>query len=175
MDNLVKTFWGREFNMMIISGMVGLIWISLLNDPLPYKVIGSGIWLVLIYAAGVDCKTHTVHDAVTLSVGLMGALYCVVAFQPLVHWGGGIAMNGLVMGSLYILSRKSIGAGDVKLMIALGLFLGPFKSFYLLFHASWIGALVAVAGLALKKVNRHQEIPFIPFIAAGYLLAISSV
>lgn len=172
---LFEHFIQKTLIFTVVLAILGLIWISWLIHPFPYKVIGGGIWLALLYAAVVDWKTQMVHDGVPLAVGLLGALYCVITFQPIIHWGLGVGINSVVMGILYVLSRKSIGSGDVKLMIALGLFLGPFKSFYLLFHASWIGALVAIAGLALKKVNRHQEIPFIPFIAAGYLLAISSM
>ncbi len=165
---------GKTVGMMILGGL-GLIWISLLAHPFPHKVVGGGIWLILVYGAAVDLRTRLVHDAVPLLVGVLGVLYCLVTFQPMTHWGLGVGLNALVMGLLYLLSRKSVGLGDVKLMISLGLFLGPFKSFYLLFHASWIGALAVIIGLLLKKVTRHQEIPFIPFIAAGYLLAISSL
>lgn len=166
--------WDRPAIGLVFTALLGLMWISQMIHPFPYKVIGSGIWLVLLYAAFVDWRTNLVHDAVLLAIALMGALFCLVTCQPLLHWGLGLGLNTLVMGSLAALSRRSIGMGDVKLIIALGLFLGPFKSFYLLFHASWIAALAAVVGILLKRVNPHQEIPFIPFIAAGYLLAISS-
>lgn len=172
---LFQHYTQKTLILTAILAILGLLWISWLIHPFPYKVIGSGIWLILLYAAMVDWKTHLVHDAVPLGVGLLGALYCFITSQPIGHWGLGLGINGVIMGVLYVLSRKSIGAGDVKLMIALGVFLGPFKSFYLLFHASWLGALFAVIALLLKKMNRHQEIPFIPFIAVGYLLAISSL
>lgn len=160
---------------MASIGVLGAVWISFLAHPFPYKAIGCGIWLVLLYGARMDVKTHRIHDGVWLSVAVLGAVYAGATFQPLSHWGAGLALNGLVMGLLYLLSCKSIGMGDVRLVTALGIFLGPLKSFYLLFHASWLGALVAVTGLVLKKMNRNHEIPFVPFIAAGYLLAISSL
>ncbi len=167
--------WGENGIAMIFIGVLGVAWISLLIHPFPYKAIGSGIWLLLLYGAGIDCKSRRVHDAVPLSIGSLGVIYAVVTAQPLTQWGAGVILNGLIMGLLYLLSRKSVGLGDVKLVTALGLFLGPFKSFYLMFHASWLGALLVVTGLILKKMNKQDEIPFIPFIAAGYLLAISSL
>lgn len=172
---VLKVLSALRNSLMLIPGILGLIWISRLLAPYPFKFISCGIWLVLFHAAVVDWKTHLVHDTVPLAIAIMGGLYCLVTYQPLSHWGAGLALNALVMGSLYVLSRKSMGFGDVMVMAALGMFLGPFKSFYLLFHASWIGALVAIAGLLMKKVDQKQQLPFIPFIAAGYLLAISSL
>lgn len=164
----------KKAGMLFIAVLV-LIWVSRLLHPFPYKAIGGGIWLVLFYAAHEDWKTHRIHEGVCIAIALLGAVYCLVTAQPPGHWGMGMGLSGLTMGLLYLLSRKAVGMGDVLLIIALGVYLGPFKSFYLLFHASWIGALAAVTGLLLKKLNPRQEIPFVPFIAAGYLLAISSL
>lgn len=160
---------------MVFIAVMGLIWISGLVHPFPYKAIGGGIWLVLLYAAHQDWKTHRIHEGVCIVIALLGVLYCIVTVRPPIHWGMGMGLSGLAMGLLYLLSRRSVGLGDVMMITALGVYLGPFKSFYLLFHASWIGALAAVTGLLLKKMNTRQEIPFVPFIAAGYLLAISSL
>lgn len=160
---------------MLFIAVLGLIWISGLVHPFPYKAIGSTIWLVLLYAAHQDWMTHKIHEGVCITIALLGTVYCFVTAQPLSHWGIGLILNGLTMGLLYLLSRRSVGLGDVLVIAALGVYLGPFKSFYLLFHASWIGALAVVTGLLLKKMNTRQEIPFVPFIAAGYLLAISSL
>lgn len=154
--------------------LCGLLWLANMEKVVPVLIFGAGIWMLLAYAAWVDWKTHQIHDAVPLCVGLLGGLYCVVTLQPLSYWGMGLLTNGIVMGMLYTVSRKSIGLGDVKLLIALGIYLGPLTSFYLLFHASWMGALAALAGMALKRMQMGQAIPFVPFIAAGYLLALSS-
>lgn len=154
-------------------GLSGAFWISHLGTPFPNVIFNTVIWLVLIYSAWIDWKTQHIHDAVPLCVGVLGAVYCMITYKPLEYWGFGVLLNGILMGILYTASRKSIGLGDVKLLIALGVSLGPWMSFNLLFHASWMGALVALAGIARKKLKLGQVIPFCPFIAAGYLMAIS--
>lgn len=166
---------GKAGLMSLVIASLGLFWISQLIQPDSYRILGGAIWLVLCYGALNDWKTRTVHDGVSVIVLLLGGIYCLATRQPLIHWGLGLLLNGLLMGLVYLLSRKALGLGDVRLLIALGMFLGPLRSYYLLFHASWLGALTVLAGFALRKVNRNQELPFIPFIAAGYLLAISSV
>ncbi len=160
---------------VICITLLGWFWISKLGQPDPFRILGSGIWMVLVHAALEDVETHKIHDSATLCVLLLGVLYCFISEKTVLHWGLGLLGNTAVMGLLYLLSRKAIGFGDVKLTISLGAFMGPWASFYLLFHASWLGALAALMGLASRKMRTGQEIPFVPFLAAGYLLAISSM
>lgn len=155
--------------------MCGVLWIANSGKTFPVILYGSLIWIVLSYGAWRDWEIHRIHDAIPISAGLLGIVYCVGTTQPPSYWGMGLLLNITVMGMLYLVSRKSIGLGDVKLLIALSIFLGPLGAFHLLFHTSWISALSALAGIALKRVKLGQELPFAPFIAAGYLLAISSL
>lgn len=70
-----------------------------------------------------------------------------------------------------LLSSGSVGFGDVKLLIILGLYAGihsimgiMLMTFLLIFAAS-------VVLLLLKKVDRKSVIPFAPFLLAGTVLA----
>lgn len=175
MEKSEKNRQGNPPLTAVLSGGLGLVWIGMLTQPNHYKLAGAFIWLVLVYAALKDRETLRIHDGIPLTIALVGGFYAAAAARPPGHWGAGLALSGLAMLLLYVLSRHAIGLGDVKLVAALGIFLGPAASFYLLLHASWLGALAAVVGLLTKRLHRHQEIPFAPFVAAGYLLAISSL
>ncbi len=160
-----------------ISGIAlwGVVWIANSGKDVPVILFGSLIWIVLSYGVWRDWKAHRIHDAIPVSTGLLGIVYCMVTTQPPSYWGAGLLVNTTVMGIMYLASKRSVGLGDVKLLMALGIYLGPLAAFHLLFHASWISALTALAGIAFKRVKLCQELPFAPFIAAGYLLAISSL
>jgi leader peptidase (prepilin peptidase)/N-methyltransferase len=60
-----------------------------------------------------------------------------------------------------------MGAGDIKLMAAMGLLLGWQNALLAIFLAALGGSL---AGLALRR-SRHQEMPFGPWLALGSWVA----
>jgi len=165
----------RSIALIMITIGIGLIWISLLKFELLYRAVAALIWSILVIAAADDLRRHTVHDGVSLAVLILGGVYSFIGRIPFRYWALGFFISSVFMILLYVLSRKSVGLGDVKLIAALGLFLGPMKVFYLLFHASWIGAVVVLVGLSIRRLGKNQEIPFVPFIAVGFLLAIASL
>jgi leader peptidase (prepilin peptidase)/N-methyltransferase len=63
-----------------------------------------------------------------------------------------------------------MGAGDVKLFGVLGIFLGPLHVVIALFVSAFVGSIVGLGLLGLKRVERKQPIPFVPSIAVGTLL-----
>ena len=76
---------------------------------------------------------------------------------------------------LHLISPRSMGFGDVKLAFVLGVSLGwlSWSEVLLgLFLGFVYGAAVGVVLLALRIRDRHQALPFGPFLAAGALTAI---
>jgi leader peptidase (prepilin peptidase)/N-methyltransferase len=64
-----------------------------------------------------------------------------------------------------IIKRTVIGWGDVKLLLAIGMFIGLPGGIFALLSGAFIGA---VFGLVSRKYN--DIIPFAPFLAAGTLI-----
>jgi leader peptidase (prepilin peptidase)/N-methyltransferase len=78
----------------------------------------------------------------------------------------------------WVVPREAMGMGDVKLLAALGLCLGPGGMLFTLTLGSLLGAvfgtLVRTVKLFLKKNDDHGMIPFGPYLAAAafvYLVA----
>lgn len=77
--------------------------------------------------------------------------------------GGGIFLIITLLGGL-IMGKEAMGLGDVKIMGALGLFLGWRIMLIVSLIAFLIGAIISV-GLLVTKVKKTDEyIPFGPFI-----------
>ena len=70
--------------------------------------------------------------------------------------------------SKLVFRRSGMGMGDVKLMGAVGLFLGWEKSLLSFLLASLVGAIV----MLLLRRGLKQEIPFGPWLALGAVLAL---
>ncbi|WP_429877043.1 prepilin peptidase [Fictibacillus sp. NRS-1165] len=88
-------------------------------------------------------------------------------FIPLAPWWDPIAGFALGFGLLFFIavaSKGGMGGGDVKLMGVLGIVLGWKATLLAFILATLFGAVLGVAGLALKLIKRGQRIPFGPYI-----------
>ena len=71
-----------------------------------------------------------------------------------------------------VLVKNSIGGGDRKLVIVMGLLLGLQGTWGAIFLSLIVSFIVAVALLATRKKSRKDAIPFGPALAAGTYLSI---
>jgi leader peptidase (prepilin peptidase)/N-methyltransferase len=74
---------------------------------------------------------------------------------------------------LYLVSRGSLGMGDVKLAFPLGLCVGWYSADYWLvatFVSFFIAGLVAIIGLATKRMTRKSRLAFGPYMFLGTLI-----
>lgn len=94
-------------------------------------------------------------------------------FMELLLISAGIA---LFFFALYFFSRgRAMGLGDTPVAFALSLLAGTQAIAGLLF-SFWIGGVIGILILAFRKGGPTMgiEVPFVPFMAAGFLLALFS-
>ena len=80
-------------------------------------------------------------------------------------YGGGILVLSLLMDK--VLKKESLGGGDIKLLAVIGLYLGFVCALFALIAACLIG-LVCV--LLLRRKDAPPQIPFGPYLSAGFWL-----
>ena len=83
----------------------------------------------------------------------------------------GMFIGFLVFGICYFVSRGGMGAGDVKLISVLGLYIGSADIMLVLILIASSSALFSVISLMRKKTNLKEEIPFAPFVLVGTIAA----
>lgn len=80
---------------------------------------------------------------------------------------------GLGFFLLHVLSGgRAMGLGDAPVALALALLAGPL-AFSGLLYSFWIGAVIGI-GILVRTEKGHRmgiEVPFVPFLAIGFLLA----
>ena len=146
-------------------------------------------WLLaggLILGTFVDLEHLIIPDRVSL--GGMAAGLALSAALPALQGvtGHGAALGasalGLVAGAgllwlvgalgKAILKKDAMGLGDVKLLGAIGAFLGWKAALLALYGGFAVGGIWAVALLARGKAKRKDPIPLGPFLALGVLGAL---
>jgi leader peptidase (prepilin peptidase)/N-methyltransferase len=92
-------------------------------------------------------------------------------------WGAAIGYSALwLVATVFerITHKQGMGAGDFKLLAALGAWLGPWALLPLVFLASLVGAMVGLGLQARQKLHQGLHVPFGPFLAAaGCVLAVT--
>lgn len=145
------------------------------NGVLDARLILNLVFLATLVAlAFIDYDTMRLPDVLTLpllGIGLAGAF--LLPGQPsgwvgLASAAGAAALFWLI-ATFY---PRGMGLGDVKLVAALGAFLGFPGIFLAIFLASLLGSLVGIGLLISHKNKLKQHIPFGPFLAAGAIAAL---
>ncbi|MBQ49751.1 MAG: prepilin peptidase [Zetaproteobacteria bacterium] len=132
---------------------------------------------LLIICSVIDLRLKIIPDVISLPMILFSPVW--IWIHPQLNWfssllgilfGGGILY---LLAWIYLLLRKQsgMGMGDVKLLAAIGGWLGFESILPTLFIGSIVGALIGIAGIVLKKgVDFKTELPFGPFLALGAVL-----
>lgn len=106
---------------------------------------------------------------------LVPATWMAGTWWPLLWAAAGAAGMFAVYFVLTLVSPSSMGMGDVKLALVIGLLLGWFGlNAWLvgLLAAFIVGGVIAIIALALRRVTMRGSIPFGPSMLAGALIAV---
>lgn len=76
-------------------------------------------------------------------------------------------LPGLGFFLLSFFSGEKVGYGDGWALLMIGLFLGAYRCFLILFAGLLMESVTAIALLALRKIQKDGEIPFLPFLLLG--------
>ena len=131
---------------------------------------------LLLFIVRYDLR-HTIVPLIpSLVLVFLGGVYAYLGSATLYEFGGALLIAGGVSAFfflMYLLSfGKAMGLGDTPVALALALFSYPYAFSGLLF-SFWIGAVIGIVLLLLSqgRPTMKREIPFVPFLAVGFLLA----
>lgn len=95
--------------------------------------------------------------------------FCVLDFQSMMT---GFLCGGGILLTCYIVTRRRIGAGDVKLFSVIGLYVGA-ESVLRIIAFSFLTAFLFVGiKLVLEKVDLKEQIPLGPFAFGAVMIEI---
>lgn len=140
---------------------------------------------MLLIAFCIDLKFQIIPNRLTLTIFETGLAFTFIEVISNISLGLNVLTNNilgmLIGGGIFLLitviggfiaGKEAMGFGDVKLMGALGLFLGISNTIIVSVLSFLLAAIISIAILASKKKGANEYIPFGPFIVASAFIAI---
>jgi prepilin signal peptidase PulO-like enzyme (type II secretory pathway) len=132
----------------------------------------------LVFIFVYDLKHYIIPDFATFSligVSLVYLLYSSLFdnnYSCLYYGALSALFVFLFFFSLFYFTKgKGMGFGDVKFVIFMGLFLGFPKILVGLFISFFLGAIIGIILIVLKKKKMKSQLPFAPFLIIGTMTA----
>lgn len=121
------------------------------------KIVPNKILIVLILSGFLAVGTSLIRNAESvvrlIPSMILGFLFCFLTF-----------------GVAYMISKGSLGSGDVKLALILGILLTGEYVVGTVFYGCLVGAIYSIVQLCRKKLTRNDELPFVPFLYVGLII-----
>lgn len=145
----------------------------------PWSLACAGLLaLILIALSVIDLKTGYLPDPLQIALAVAGLGVVLIGspidVSPTLAIAGAVINGGVFWGLRWLISRlkgrEAMGFGDVKLVAAGGLWVGPFALPYIMAAGGVLTLIGAgIVGLATGKAVWRGEMPLGPGLAAGIL------
>ncbi len=148
------------------------------KGPQPVALLWCGFGAVLVAASFVDWETTLLPDVFTLNLMWVGLIAAALGWTVSLHdalWGvvgAALALGGISKAWKLLRGVEGMAMGDVKLLAALGAWLGWQMLLPIVLGASAIGALVGIGMKMSGALREGRYVPFGPFLAGAALVAL---
>ena len=145
----------------------------------PTTLLWCGFAAALVALAFIDLDTTFLPDDLTLPLMWAGIVSAALGWIPvtLAASVGGAVAGYLSLWTVFhayrlIRGKEGMGAGDFKLLAALGAWMGWQAIPSIILLSSAVGALVGIALIVFRQHDREVPIPFGPYLAGGGVAAL---
>jgi leader peptidase (prepilin peptidase) / N-methyltransferase len=145
----------------------------------PTTLLWCGLVATLVALAFIDLDTQLLPDDLTLPLLWAGIVASALGWTgtALAASVGGAVAGYLVLWFVFhayrlIRGKEGMGAGDFKLLAALGAWMGWQAIPSIVLLSSAVGAVVGLALIAFRRHDKDVPIPFGPYLAGGGVAAI---
>jgi len=148
----------------------GIVFLIMVDIFLQLVLIISLI-MITVY----DMKHHVISNRFLLVLTVLRMIFFLVfrnfTLAKLIE----IAFVASIGISLYFLLKGKIGAGDIKFIFVISLYLTTQEFVYAIFITMLFMLLSGIVLLCFKEANKKSFVPLSPFIALGTIIALVAV
>ncbi|MBR4903114.1 MAG: prepilin peptidase [Selenomonadaceae bacterium] len=112
-----------------------------------------------------DFEQYMLFDAMTLPLAIIGAIYSWQTNSAFFDYATAAVIGGGIFLLLAIVSKGALGGGDIKLIAALGFWLGTEKLLNVVLFGTITGGVVALLLILAKKKDRKSYFAYGPYFA----------
>ena len=112
-----------------------------------------------------DFEQHVILDEMLLTFAGLGFCYTLHLHLPVLNHILASLGGGLFFLILAVISKGAIGGGDIKLIAALGLWLGLGPLLIVIMYGAIAGGIAAVILLLCHKIKKNQYLAYGPYFA----------
>ena len=137
-------------------------------DLLP--TLTETVLLLFFFAAAlIDLRTSRLSIWFLIS-GLVAGLLLLFLSERFTVKGFLFALiPGTALFLIALLTKQAVGYGDCLLLLITGIFLGPERTILQFFISLLLAGGFSILLLVLQKKGRRENLPFAPFLLAGYV------
>lgn len=173
---IVEVVTGLLFALSVMHFM------PLLYLSFPYLILNT-VYLILVFSILVAITIYDFHHKIIpnefvytfIVVGIIGLFLPTGLNSIQAGWYNIFAgvLIAVPFALLWLVSKgKWMGLGDPKLMIGMGTVLGLSQGIAAVVISFWIAAIVGIILVVMKHAGRKTEVPFAPFLALGFAIAL---
>lgn len=154
----------------LVNGLVygGIFWLYGMQIE---TLLFSALFSILLVISLIDLRHYIIPNGLVVAIIALGLIHLILNYERWLDYVIGFFAVSVVLLLMAIITRGSMGGGDIKLMAAAGLLLGWELILLALMIGSIIGSVVGLTLMAMKIITRKQMIPFGPFLSAGIFIA----
>jgi len=181
---MIKMEMGKSKVVLYVAGLLICIaiWLALKAGELStFHILNFLMLIIFSYVAMItDINTKRIPNMlVSIMIFVWMLLIMSVLFvdaksgvRLLMDSAIGFLLGGGVFLSVYLISRKGLGGGDVKFMAAAGLYLGFAEVLPAILYGTVLAAIVGLILILLKKIERKGKMPLAPFLFVGIMMTL---
>ncbi len=148
------------FYLVLLYLLMAIALIDLQYRIVPNTLVAAGLLAGLIFY---------LPAAINLVLELPAGL---IVERELLDAAAGFLAGGIIMLIILLVSRGGMGAGDMKMMAMIGLFVGLRGAAVVMLLGFFLGALVGVTFMALGKLTRKDALPFAPYLSLAAMIQV---
>lgn len=130
------------------------------------------MFVFLLLCTYFDMKEKRIPFYLFFAFGVIGILFLFISQEKEVLPALQGAIVGIGVLFLAKVTREGIGYGDGIILLITGLYLGLRQNALLFLLAILLSSVFALVFWMVKRVDRKTEIPFVPFLAAAFLIQV---